>query len=66
MRETILEGVKLRRCCGREPVMRRIDFKTTVYWEVECAVTGKHKNGAVRQQKGRRLAMGKSKMEVAG
>jgi len=51
MREMILEGIKLRSCCGREPVMRRIDFKTTVYWEVECTVTASHKTGLCDSKK---------------
>lgn len=46
MRETDLDSSGLRECCGRKPNFRRINFKTTAYWEIECSVNAhQHKTG---------------------
>ena len=52
MRETALDNSALRECCGRKPVFRRINFKTSAYWEIECSVNAhQHKTGMCDSEK---------------
>lgn len=45
MRETVLDNSCLRECCGRKPIYRRLHFKTSEFWMIECAADSRHSTG---------------------